>query len=72
MGKRLTLHLQQNTTLERVAAILDFFNNQETDLEQLAATCQLGVSVLQKLIFPFLRSSRRNRSIQTLGTFCPR
>jgi len=56
MGKRLTLHLQQNTTLERVAAILDFFNNQETDIEQLAATCQLGGSVLQKLVFPFLRN----------------
>jgi len=56
MGKKLTLHLQQNTTLERVSSILYFFSNQETDLEQLATTCQVGVPVLQKLIFPFLRS----------------
>lgn len=56
MGKRLTLHLQQNTTLERVAAILEFFNHQENDIEELAATCNIGVTVLQKLIFPFLRN----------------
>ena len=66
MGKKLTLHLQQNTTLERVAAILEFFSNQETDLEQLATTCQVGVNVLQRLIFPFLRSisilSKKNPS----------
>lgn len=56
MGKRLTLHLQQNTTLERVAAIVEFLNSQETDFEQLSATCQLGGSVLQKVVFPFMRS----------------
>ena len=57
MGKRVTLHLQQNTTLERVAAILDFFNTDcPDDLEQVALTCNLGVSVLQKNVFPFLRN----------------
>ena len=56
MGEKLTLHLQQNTTLERVSSILYFFRNQEIDIEQLATTCQVGVPVLQKLIFPFLRS----------------
>ena len=56
MGKRLTLHLQQNTTLERVAAILEFFGNSETDLEQLAEICHLRVSVLKSLVFPFLRN----------------
>ncbi|NJR17206.1 MAG: hypothetical protein HC785_16815 [Calothrix sp. CSU_2_0] len=53
---KLTLHIQQNTNLERVAAILDFFYNRNTDIEQLAATCQLGASVLQKNVFPFLRN----------------
>lgn len=56
MGQKLTLHIQQNTTLERVTAILDFLRNQETDIEHLAATCNLGVSVLQKVVFPFLRN----------------
>jgi hypothetical protein len=80
MERKITLHLQQNTTLERVVAVLDFFSKtrsspdrsfcptdsalndsltlhyQESDLEKLANTCQVGVPVLQKLIFPFLRS----------------
>ncbi len=56
MSKRLTLHLQQNTTLERVATILENFSIQLTDIEQLAVLCQLGVSVLQKNVFPFLRN----------------
>ncbi|GAA6621958.1 hypothetical protein [Scytonema sp. NUACC26] len=56
MTKRLTLHLQQNTTLERVVAILEFLNSSETDFEQLATKCQLGVNVLQKNVFPFLRN----------------
>lgn len=56
MAKRLTLHIQQNTTLERVADILYFFDSQDTDVEQLAAICQLGVPVLQKNVFPFLRN----------------
>lgn len=56
MGQKLTLHVQQNTTLERVVAILDFVINQETDIEHLAATCHLRVSVLQKVVFPFLRN----------------
>lgn len=56
MSNKLTLHIQQNTTLERVAAILDFLKNQETNFEELAATCNLGVSVIQKVVFPFLRN----------------
>lgn len=57
MAKRLTLHLQQNTTLDRVAAILEFFNTDPGgDLEELALRCNLGVSVLQKNVFPFLRN----------------
>ncbi|HEY9694183.1 MAG TPA: hypothetical protein V6D15_18420 [Oculatellaceae cyanobacterium] len=56
MPKKLTLHLQQNTTLERVVNILDFFNSQQTDIEQLSAICDLKVAVLQKNIFPFLRN----------------
>ena len=43
MSKKLTLHIQQNTTLERVGAILDFLKNQETNFEQLATTCNLGL-----------------------------
>ena len=53
---KLTLHIQQNTNLERVAAILEFFIHKNTDIEQLATTCQLNASVLQKNIFPFLRN----------------
>ncbi|MDY7012184.1 MAG: hypothetical protein SVX43_01070 [Cyanobacteriota bacterium] len=56
MRKRLTLHIQQNTTLDRLTSILTFFEEEETDLDRLASICQVGVPVLQKLIFPFLRS----------------
>lgn len=56
MNKRLTLHLQQNTTLSRVAVILENFSIQQTDIDQLAALCQLGATVLQKNVFPFLRN----------------
>ncbi|MCC5641064.1 hypothetical protein LC593_35595 [Nostoc sp. CHAB 5844] len=56
MTKRLTLHLQQNTTLERVAVILENFSIQKTDIDQLAVLCQLGATVLQKNVFPFLRN----------------
>ncbi|MBD2413806.1 hypothetical protein FACHB389_19875 [Nostoc calcicola FACHB-389] len=56
MTKRPTLHLQQNTTLERVAIILENFSIQKTDIDQLAVLCQLGASVLQKNVFPFLRN----------------
>ncbi|MDY6897022.1 MAG: hypothetical protein SWZ49_02955 [Cyanobacteriota bacterium] len=53
---KLTLHIQQNTNLERVAAILECLMNKNTDIEQLAVNCQLSASVLQKNIFPFLRN----------------
>lgn len=56
MGKRLTLHLQQNTTLERVIAIVEFCSQEKTDLDELGEACGLGASVLQKVVFPFLRS----------------
>lgn len=56
MSNKLTLHIQQNTTLERVAIILDFLRNKETNFEQLGASCNLGLSVLQKVVFPFLRN----------------
>jgi hypothetical protein len=56
MSNKLTLHIQQNTTLERVGIILDFLINKETNFEQLAASCNLGLSVLQKVVFPFLRN----------------
>ena len=56
MGKRLTLHLQQNTTLERVVAIIEFYSQEKTNLDELGEACGLGISVLQKVVFPFLRS----------------
>jgi predicted transcriptional regulator len=56
MSNKLTLHIQQNTTLERVAIILDFLRNKKTNFEQLGASCNLGLSVLQKVVFPFLRN----------------
>jgi hypothetical protein len=56
MAKKLTLHVQQNTTLERVAVIVEFLGSKKTDLAELAASCGLGLSVLQKNVFPFLRN----------------
>ncbi|MEO1375637.1 MAG: hypothetical protein AAFW70_15250 [Cyanobacteria bacterium J06635_10] len=53
---KLTLHIQQNTNSERLAAILECLMNKNTDIEQLAVNCQLSASVLQKNIFPFLRN----------------
>lgn len=60
MTKKLTFHLQQNTTLSRVAVILEKFSTQPsvqpTDIEELAVLCNLGATVLQKNVFPFLRN----------------
>ncbi|MFP4338741.1 MAG: hypothetical protein ACLFQP_12530 [Halothece sp.] len=57
MGKKgLTLHIQQNTNLERVASILEVLNSPNPDIDQLEDLCNLKVSVLQKNVFPFLRS----------------
>lgn len=56
MGKQLTLHLQQNTTLERTVAIIEFYSQDKSDLDELGEVCGLGASVLQKVVFPFLRS----------------
>ncbi|NEP57253.1 MAG: hypothetical protein F6K31_09545 [Symploca sp. SIO2G7] len=57
MGKkRLTLHIQQNTTLLRVAAIIEVVNSQNPDINLLEDICNLKASVLQKNVFPFLRS----------------
>ncbi|MFB2880687.1 hypothetical protein [Floridanema aerugineum] len=42
--------------MERVATILENFSIQSTDIEQLAVLCQLGATVLQKNVFPFLRN----------------
>jgi hypothetical protein len=72
MNKIFPLHLQQNTTLKRVAVILENFATQETDIEQLAVLCQLGSTVLQKNVFPFLRNlsllDKKNRySLTHLG-----
>jgi hypothetical protein len=68
MSNKLTLHIQQNTTLERVAIILDFLRNKETNFEQLGASCNLGLSV----VFPFLRnlsiiSKKNSPSLTPLG-----
>lgn len=72
MAKRLTLHLQQNTTLSRVQEILEFCDralslydncaelsidgSSSDNLERLARNCGLSLSVLQKNVFPFLRN----------------
>ncbi|NEQ64883.1 MAG: hypothetical protein F6K21_05150 [Symploca sp. SIO2D2] len=57
MGKkRLTLHIQQNTTLVRVAAIIEVVNSPNPDIDILEDICNLKSSVLQKNVFPFLRS----------------
>lgn len=55
MGK-LTLHVQQNTTPERVVSIINFLAQSKTDIQELSTQCNLGESTLEKVIFPFLRS----------------
>lgn len=70
MSKRLTLHLQQNTTLSRVAIIVENLAIQSTDIDQLAFLCQLGSAVLQKNVFPFLRNLSlidKKTGLTTLG-----
>mgnify|MGYP006423119327 CR=1 FL=1 len=54
-NKKISLHIQQNTTIDRVAGILDYLNGHEIDIHQLEYICNLRYSVLQKNVFPFLR-----------------
>ncbi len=56
MSNQLTLHIQQNTTVPRIREILDFIKSERQDLEELHNFCGLKPSVLQKVVFPFLRS----------------
>lgn len=53
--KKVSLHIQQNTTLERVVGILDYLSTHEIDIYELENICNLKYSVLQKNVFPFLR-----------------
>lgn len=54
--KKLTLHIQQNTNLERVSTILEVLGHPSPNLEELETLCNLKLSVIQKNVFPFLRS----------------
>lgn len=54
--KKLSLHIQQNTNLARTAAIIEELNSPEPDLSHIEYACNLKLSVLQKNVFPFLRS----------------
>ncbi|MBE9222598.1 hypothetical protein IQ215_07795 [Cyanobacterium stanieri LEGE 03274] len=56
MTRKVTWHIQQNTTMPRVISILDFFKYGGTDLEELANLCQVKSTVLKGVIFPFLRN----------------
>lgn len=57
MARRIAFHVQQNTTPERVKAILRFAvgSGEAFDKPALAADCGLAVSVLDKVILPFVR-----------------
>ena len=53
--KKISLHIQQNTTIDRVVGILDYLSGHEIDMHQLEYICNLKYSVLQENVFPFLR-----------------
>ena len=55
MGKSFKLHLEHNATLDRVAATIVSFKNQNKDIENLAATLNLQVSTFKR-VFIFLRN----------------
>jgi len=58
VARRLAFHIQQNTTPKRVEAILRFAageGGEKVDKSALAADCGLAVSVLHKVVLPFVR-----------------
>lgn len=56
MSDKLTFHIQHNTTVLRVSAILDFIKSEKQNLKELQDICGLKSSVLKKVVFPFLRN----------------
>jgi hypothetical protein len=57
MTKRLSFHIQQNLTAERLQAILEFGAEGTADMLQLSAKCGLAASVLERIVLPFVRQS---------------
>jgi len=58
--KQITFHVQQNTTPERLKRILRFVAGDEraaANKSALAIECGLAVSVLDKVVFPFVRQT---------------
>lgn len=57
MAKRLSFHVQQNLTAERPWAILRCGADGVADTTRVATECDLAVSVLEKVVLPFVRQS---------------
>lgn len=60
MARRIAFHVQQNTTPKRLEAILRFAagdGGETFDKSALAADCGLAVSVLDKVVLPFVRKA---------------
>jgi hypothetical protein len=55
MAKRLPFHVQQNLTPERLQAIVYAGADGTVDAAQLAMNCGLRMSVLEKIVLPFVR-----------------
>lgn len=71
MAKRLSFHVQQNLTPERLRAILYAGADGTADPAQLAMNCGLRVSVLEKVVLPFVRQlglfDAKSTSLTELG-----
>jgi hypothetical protein len=69
MAKRLSFHVQQNLTPERLRAILYAGADGTADPAQLAMNCGLRRSVLEKVMLPFVRQLGlfENTSLTELG-----
>jgi hypothetical protein len=75
VAKRLSFHIQQNLTPERLQAILshaDTASDSGTDLSPLSAECALSVNVLERVVLPFVRQTglinATGLSLTDLGT----
>jgi len=55
MAKHLLFHIQQNLTAERLQVILAAGAEGAVEMTQLAEACGLAVSVLEKVVLPFIR-----------------
>lgn len=75
MPKRMSFHVQQNLTPQRLQAILshaDAVSGKKADLSPLSVKCDLSVNVLEKVVLPFVRQlgllNAAGLSLTDLGT----